>query len=373
MYHLYITNICQVIFTILIIIKTPANSEGRNFLMNENFDTSNKQDVQEYVNSFKAFIKRYLGGINSWIIIIIIIGLWASQGLYTIDEPEVGLVKRFGKHVRTVGPGLHFHMPAPIESVIPVDMKSVRKIEVGYKTISPPPDPRYSSNKEEALMLTGDNNIVHIEFAVQYKVKDAENYAFNVIDGKALLKEMAEAVMREEVAKRDFSEIITTSRGEMSLKVHSGLQTLVNSYNTGLMIENVKLQDANPPEPVAAAFDDVNSAKEDKETYINEANAYANEVLPEAEGEAAHVTNKAEAYKQEKVARAQGDVAKFKNVLKEYNMGSKKVTRTRLYIETMEDVLPKTNKIILPKDGSNNPIFKMLDLNKLQQDPGGEK
>ena len=340
--------------------------------MNENFETSNKQDIKTYFNNFKSFFKKYLGGINSWIIIILIVGIWASQGLYTIDETEVGLVERFGHHVRTVSPGLHYHLPAPIETVIPVDVKSVRKIEVGYKTVSPPPNPRYRSNKEEALMLTGDNNIVHIEFAVQYKVKSAEHYAFNVINGKAILKEMAEAVMREEVAKRDFSEIITTSRGEMAQKVHSGLQNLVNTYNTGIMVENVKLQDANPPEPVAPAFDDVNSAKEDKETYINKANAYANEVIPEAEADAAHVTNKAEAYKEEKVARSKGDVAKFKNVLKEYNLGSKKVTRTRLYIETLEEVLPKTNKIILPNEGSNSSVFKMLDINKLQQSTGGE-
>jgi membrane protease subunit HflK len=302
----------------------------------------------------------------------VIIGLWASQGVYTINEPEVGLVKRFGNHVRTVGPGLHFHLPAPVESVIPVEIKSVRKIEVGYETISPPPNPRYASNKEEALMLTSDNNIVHIEFAVQYKIKSAENYIFNVIDSKKILKQMSEAVMREEVAKRNFSEIITTSRGEIAQKVHTNLQSLVNSYETGVMVESVKLQDANPPQPVKHAFDDVNSAKEDSKTYVNNARAYANEVLPQAEADAAHVTNKAEAYRAEKVARSEGDVAKFKNVLKEYNMGSKEVTRTRLYIETIEEVLPKTNKIMLPKGDSNSPILKLLDLNKLQQEDGGE-
>ena len=333
--------------------------------MNTNFDTNKEYDFRKKFNNFKSFIKKYLGGINGWIIIVIIIAIWAAQGFYTVDEPEVGLVERFGKHVRTVGPGLHYHLPAPIETIVPVDVKSVRKIEVGYKTISPPPNPRYSSKKDEALMLTGDNNIVHIEFAVQYKIKDAENYAFNVIDGKAILKEMAEAVMREEVAKRKFTDIITTSRGEIAQQVHMGLQKLVNTYDTGMMVENVKLQDANPPQPVTGAFDDVNSAKEDKETYINKAIAYENEVIPEAEGEAAHVVNKAEAYKQEKVARAQGDVAKFKNVLKEYNMGSKEVTRTRLYIETIEKVLPKTNKILLPEGDSGSSVLKLLDLNKM--------
>src|SRR6056297_756320 len=338
--------------------------------LNKNLD---KNGLKGQLNNFKSFMKKYLRGINIWIILIAIISLWAAQGLHTIDEPEVGLVKRFGKHVRTVGPALHYHIPAPVETVIPVDVKSVRKIEVGYETISPPPNPKYRSNKEEALMLTADNNIVHIEFAVQYKIKDAENYAYNVINGRTLLKEMAEAVMREEVAKTNFEDIITTSRGEIAQQVHSGLQKLVNIYDTGMMVENVKLQDANPPQPVTAAFDDVNSAKENKENYINQATAYANEVIPQAEGKAAHVVNKAEAYKEEKVARAEGDVAKFKNVLTEYNMGSKEVTRTRLYIESIEDVLPETEKIILPKSGEGNSVLKLLDLNKLRNTGGESK
>src|SRR6056297_2461958 len=341
--------------------------------MNKNFDKTEDLDIKEKINNFKAFFQKYLSGIGAWIIIILIIGLWAGQGIYTIDEPEVGLVKRFGKHVRTVGPGLHYHVPAPVETVVPVDVKSVRKIEIGYETVSPPPNPQYRSKKDEALMLTGDNNIVHIEFAVQYKIKDAENYIFNVIDGKKILKQMTEAVMREEVAKRKFSDVITVSRGEIAQAVHDDLQKLVNIYNTGMMVENVKLQDANPPEPVTAAFDDVNSAKEDRETYINKAQAYANEVIPEAEGEAAHVVNKAEAYKEEKVASAQGDVSKFKNVLKEYNMGSKKVTRKRLYIETLEDILPNTEKIILPEGDSNSSVLKLLDLNEMKNNEGDNR
>src|SRR6056297_1576530 len=333
--------------------------------MNKNFNKTEDLDIKGKINNFKAFFQKYLSGVGAWIIIILIIGLWAGQGFYTIDEAEVGLVKRFGKHVRTVGPGLHYHVPAPVETVVPVDVKSVRKIEIGYETVSPPPNPQYKSKKDEALMLTGDNNIVHIEFAVQYKIKDAENYIFNVIDGKKILKQMTEAVMREEVAKRKFSDVITVSRGEIAQAVHDDLQKLVNIYNTGMMVENVKLQDANPPEPVTAAFDDVNSAKEDRETYINKAQAYANEVIPQAEGKASQITNKAAAYKQGKIAGAQGDVAKFKNVLSEYQTGSKEITRTRLYIEAMEEILPNTDKIILPKDSSGSSVLKLLDLNKM--------
>lgn len=335
--------------------------------MNEEFDTSNQGNIE----NVKNFIKNYFSKTAIWIVIIVLFALWAGQGIYTIDAPEVGLVKRFGKHVKTVGPGLHYHLPTPIESVIPVDVKSIRKLEVGYTTVSPPPNPRYRSNKEEALMLTGDNNIVHIEFAIQFKIQNPENFAFNVINGEDLLKEMAEAIMREEIAKKDFTSIITTGRGELAQNVYEDLQKLVKTYDTGMMVENVKLQDANPPEPVVAAFDDVNSAKEDRETYINKAEAYSNEVIPQAEGKAAQKTNEAEAYKQEKIASAQGDVAKFKNVLSEYQSGSKEITRTRLYIEAMEEILPSIDKIILPKDSSGSSVLKLLDLNKISKKTEG--
>ena len=343
--------------------------------MNEEFDKS----AQGSIDKIKNFVRNYFSKTALWIIILVLFALWAGQGIYSIDAPEVGLVKRFGKHVKTVGPGLHYHLPSPIERVIPVDVKSIRKIEVGYTTVSPPPNPRYESNKEEALMLTGDNNIVHIEFAIQFKIQNPENFAFNVINGEALLKEMAEAIMREEIAKKEFTDIITTGRGELAQNVYEDLQKLVKTYDTGMMVENVKLQDANPPEPVVAAFDDVNSAKEDRETYINKAEAYANEVIPQAQGKASQITNKAEAYKQEKVAGAQGDVAKFKNVLSEYQIGSKEITRTRLYIEAMEEILPNTDKIILPKDSSGSSVLKLLNLNEVSKktenssSTGGEK
>ena len=343
--------------------------------MKDDFDMSEQGNIE----TIKNFVQDYFNKTAIWIIILVLFALWAGQGIYTIDAPEVGLVKRFGKHVKTVGPGLHYHLPSPIESVIPVDVKSIRKIEVGYTTVSPPPNPRYRSNKEEALMLTGDNNIVHIEFAIQFKIQNPENFAFNVINGEELLKEMAEAIMREEIAKKEFTSIITTGRGELAQNVYEDLQKLVKTYDTGMMVENVKLQDANPPEPVVAAFDDVNSAKEDRETYINKAEAYSNEVIPQAQGKASQITNKAEAYKQEKIASAQGDVAKFKNVLSEYQTGSNEITRTRLYIEAMEEILPNTDKIILPKDSSGSSVLKLLDLNKLSEktessaSTGGEK
>lgn len=331
------------------------------------------ENKSEGVVQVKNFINKYMKGFVGWIIIIVLVGLWASQGLYTVNPSEVGLVKRFGKHSRTVGSGLHYHIPAPIESVVTVDIRSLRKIEVGYTTISPPPNPRYRVNKEEALMLTGDGNIVHIEFAVQYKVKGPEKYAFNLIDPEAIIKEMSEAIIRDEVAKRGLTEIITVSRDEIAQELHQDLQILLDNYDTGVLVEAVKLQDANPPEPVADAFDDVNSAWEDRETYVNQAKAYANQVVPKAEADAAQIINNAEAYKEEKVAAAQGDVAKFKDVLAKYNAGSKEITKTRLYIESLEKILPNTKKILLTEKSSGSSVLKLLDINKLMLENGGEE
>ncbi len=323
------------------------------------------------INQAFAIVKKYMRGGTGWLIIIILVGLWAAQGFYTVNPSEVGLVKRFGKHVRTVSPGLNYHIPTPIESAVIVNISEVRKIEVGYETISPPPNPRYRINKEEAQMLTGDSNIVHIEFAVQYKVKNPEKFVFNLIDPEAIIKAMSEAIIREEIAKKNLTDIITIDREEIAQSVYIDLQILLDHYQTGILVEAVKLQDANPPEEVAKAFDDVNSAHEDRKTYVNQARSYANKVVPEAEAEAAGIINNAEAYKEEKITSAQGDVAKFKDVLAKYNMGSKEVTKTRLYIESMEKILPGTQKIVLTEEASGSSVLKLLDINKVLNNDGG--
>jgi len=337
---------------------------------NEGDFFNNKATIN--VDKYFSLFKKILGGWTGWLLIIVLVALWASQGLYTVDPSEVGLVKRFGKHVRTVGPGLNYHIPAPIESVVIVNISQVRKIEVGYTTISPPPNPKYRINKEEAQMLTGDSNIVHIEFAVQYKVKSPENYVFNIIDPESMIKAMSEAIIREEIAKRKLTDIITVSRDEIAQDVYKDLQVLLDNYQTGILVEAVKLQDANPPEEVKEAFDDVNSAHEDRKTYVNQARSYANKIVPEAEAKAASIINDAEAYKEEKINSAQGDVAKFKDVLAKYNMGNKEITKTRLYIESMEKILPETQKILLTENASGSSVLKLLDINKILANDGGE-
>ena len=337
-------------------------------MANFEYDSRNESTTENW-NRWQARLKKF-GDKLAWVIIALVVIIYLAQGIYVVQPSEVGLVKRFGKHVRTTKSGLNYHLPPPIESVQIENKLAVRKIEIGYETISPPPNPQYAIRKDEALMLTGDDNIVHLELAVQYTVKDAEKYGFNLINPKAIIKEAAEAIIRQEVVQRTVEEALTSERAEIAADAKRDLQALLDSYETGVLIEAIKVQDAKPPEPVIPAFDDVTSAKEDKNRKINEAEAYQNEVIPRAKGSAAEIINQAEAYSNEQINKAQGEVARFNKVLKQYNLGSQEVTRKRLYIETVEEILPGMKKIVLTESaGDGGSILKFLNLNNLE----GEK
>ena len=310
---------------------------------------------------------RKMQGRIGWIVIVVIIAIYLLTGIYTIGPSEVGLVKRFGRYVATVDPGIHYHLPAPIQSVVAVNVLEVRKEEIGFRTISPPPSPRYQTVETEAVMLTGDGNIAHVEMVVQYRVKDAERFAFNIINPKVIVKQAAEAVLREQVATRTLDETLTEERDVIGADTIIALQSLLDVYGAGIVIGNIQLQDAKPPREVISAFDDVNSARQDKEKLINKAEEYAMDILPRARGQAQEIANQAEAYKQERIKRAQGDVARFLEVLKKYELGEE-VTHTRMYIETMEEILPGMDKIILSREASG--VLKLLDLDRALQ--GGE-
>ncbi len=297
-----------------------------------------------------------------WLAIAVIVVIYLLTGIYTIGPSEKGLVKRFGRYMSTVGPGMHYHLPSPIESVVTVNVLGVRKEEIGFRTVSPAPNPRYQIIDTEALMLTGDGNITHVEMIVQYRVKDAEQFAFNLIDSRAIVKESAEAVLREQVATKTLDDTLTKERDVIAADTMTSLQALLDTYGSGIVISNVQLQDVKPPKEVVSAFDDVNSARQDKDKLINEADKYSLDILPRARGQAQEIANQAEAYKQERIKRAEGDVSRFLEVLKKYELGPE-VTRTRMYIETMEDILPGMEKIILPQEG--NGVLKLLDLDQL--------
>jgi len=294
-----------------------------------------------------------------WIAIAIVVAIYLVTGIYTIGPSEVGLVKRFGRYVRTVDPGLHYRLPSPIEAVVSVNVLQVRKEEIGFRTVSLPPNPRYQTVETEALMLTGDGNITHVEMVVQYRVKDAELFAFHLIDPGAIVKQAAEAVLREQVATRTLDETLTEERDVIGADTLIALQALLDSYGTGIGIDNVQLQDVKPPSEVVSAFDDVNSARQDKEKLINQADEYKLDILPRARGQAQEIANQAEAYKQTRIKGAEGDVARFVEVLAKYELGEE-VTRTRLYIEAMEEILPGMEKTILSEDAGG--VLKLLNL-----------
>jgi len=308
------------------------------------------------------------GGLG-WLVIIVVIGVYLLTGIYTIGSSEVGLVKRFGRYVSTANPGLHYHLPAPIESVSIVNVLQVRKEEIGFRTISPAPNARYQTVEIEALMLTGDGNIAHVEMVVQYRVKDAQLFAFNLIDASALVKQGAEAVLREQVATKTLDQTLTEQRDVIAANTMTSLQALLDRYGAGIAVGNVQLQDVKPPREVISAFDDVNSARQDKEKLINQADQYALDILPRARGQAQEIANQAEGYKQERIKRAEGDVARFIAVLKKYELGEE-VTRTRMYIETMEEILPEMNKIILSQGADG--VLQLLDLKSLLEEGGSQ-
>lgn len=311
-------------------------------------------------------LRKIQGGIG-WLAIVVIVAIYLLTGIYTIGPSEVGLVKQFGRYVATVDPGIHYHLPAPIQSVVAVNVLGVRKEEIGFRTISPPPSPRYQTVETEALMLTGDGNITHVEMVVQYRVKDAEQFAFNLIDPETIVKQAAEAVLREQVATRTLDETLTEERDVIGSDTAIALQALLDAYGAGIVVGNIQLQDVKPPKEVISAFDDVNSARQDKEKVINQAEEYALDILPRARGQAQEIANQAEAYKQERTKRAEGDVARFLEVLTKYELGEE-VTKTRIYIETMEEILPGMEKIILSSDAAG--VLKLLDLGTTFQ--GGE-
>jgi len=294
-----------------------------------------------------------------WLAIVLVLAIYLLTGIYTIGPSEVGLVKRFGRHVATVDPGLHYHLPSPIESVAVVNVLEIRNEEIGFRTVSPAPNPRYQTVETEALMLTGDGNITHVEMVVQYRVKSPEDFSFNLIDHTAIVKEAAEAVLREQVATKTLDETLTEQRDVIGTDTKLALQTLLDVYESGILVTNVQLQNVQPPKEVISAFDDVNSARQDKEKLINEADRYALDIVPKARGEAQEIANQAEAYKQERIKRAEGDVARFLEVLAKYELGQE-VTRARMYIEAMEQILPGMEKTIL--SSQQDGILKLLNL-----------
>lgn len=313
-------------------------------------------DMEKVVENLKRFRGRMP---NVTIIIVIVVAVWLLSGIYIVAPDEIGVVKRFGAYSRSTDPGPHYHFPFPIESVMKPKVTQIRRFEIGFRTINPGPPAQYRPVTNEALMLTGDENIIDIWFIVQYRIKGANEFLFKVEDPFKTVRDAAEAAMREVIGKNKIDNALTAGKFQIQVDTSKTLQTILDNYESGLEVVAVQLQEVHPPQEVRAAFKDVASAREDQNKIINQAEGYANDILPKAKGRAAEIVAQAEAYKAEKVKKAEGDADRFLSVLKEYKK-AKDITRKRLYLETMEKILIRAKKFIM--DPGKQGVLPLLPL-----------
>jgi membrane protease subunit HflK len=305
--------------------------------------------------------------------IVPIIGLialvWLATGFYIVDQGSRGVVLRFGQHVETTLPGPRWHMPFPIESVENVNLEQVRTIEVGYRSA----EGGSSRSKEprESLMLTDDENIIDLQFAVQYNLKDVENFQFKNRATEDSVRGVAETAIREIVGKSRMDFALYEGREEIAVRAKKLMQEVLDRYDSGINVVNVTMQNAQPPEQVQAAFDDAVKAKQDLERQKNEGQAYANDVIPKARGTASRLTEEAAGYKLRVENEAKGNANRFEQILTQYNKAPE-VTRQRLYIDAQEQILSNTSKVLVDQKGGNSLLYLPLDKLMERSGPGSQ-
>jgi membrane protease subunit HflK len=292
------------------------------------------------------------------LIALVAVLLWSLTGIYLVDEGSRAVVTRFGAYVETTLPGIHWHLPVPVERVDLVNLEQQRFVEIGYR--SGGRQQSLGSVPKEALMLTQDENIIDIRLAVQYQIKDAKAYIFNVADPDLTLKQVIESAQRAVIGKNTMDFVLTEGRSNIADEIKSEIQHTLDEYETGISVSNVNLVDAQPPDEVQNAFEDAIKAREDEQRLKNEAEAYANEVVPKARGAAARLLEESEAYKQRTIAHAEGESSRFLQLLTEYEKAPD-VTRERLYLETMQDVISQSGVTVIDVKGSNNAIYLPVD------------
>ncbi len=350
---------------------TGGKKSGNN--RNHNDHGNSPQDITELFKDLQNAIADILpgnmnGGFASLLLFGVILALWLSSGFYIINPGEHGVIQRFGAWSRTKDTeGLGYHWPYPIEKVTKVNVNQQRSMTIGY-TENNSYRRRKSSTKQavhnESLMLTADRNIVDLQMALQWDIKSAEQYLFEIQDQENTIKKVAESAIREVVGQTDMFPIITTGREQIQAKVKNIIQTNLDEYNSGVNVKQVLIQKAEVHPDVQQAFQDVQSARQDAEDTENIARAHREKILPEARGRAIKLLQQAEAYKQSKIAQATGDAARFKAIYNAYLKG-KDVTKERIYIETMEEVLSNANKIIIDDNAASN-VVPYLPLDELQ-------
>ena len=315
-----------------------------------------------------------LGGRGFALLTLGAIVLWCVSGFFRVEPDELGVVLRFGKYVREVQPGLNYHLPYPIETALTPKALRVNKIDIGMRVVE---DARRGATvrdvPEESLMLTGDENIVDVDFSVLWKVKPSGvgDYLFNIQNPEGTVKAVAESAMREVVGRSNIQPILTGARQTIESAVQELMQKTLEQYGAGILIQQVQLQKVDPPTQVIDSFRDVQAARADLERAQNEAQTYANRVVPEARGRVAQILQNAEAYREQTVAEAQGQTSRFSQIYEEYKKAPE-VTRQRMYLETMERLFGKTDKIILDTGGSGQSgggVVPFLPLNELTRRP----
>jgi membrane protease subunit HflK len=331
-------------------------------------------DIDALIRGIQEKIKKFLPGGSSsggkpiGLILIIIAFVWLASGLYRVGPDEQGVVLRFGKFIKTTQPGLHYHIPLPIETVQTPKVTKVNRMDIGFRSER---DSGFSQGggvadvPQESLMLTGDENIVNIDFSVFWVIKDAGKFLFEIQDPEGTVKAAAETAMREVIAKSRIQQILTEGRAKIEMETQEIIQSILDEYNSGIQITQVQTQKADPPDQVIDAFRDVQAARADMERSKNEAEAYANDVIPRARGEAAKIMQAAEAYKQRVVAASEGEASRFVSIYNEYAK-AKQVTKDRMYLETMEKVLADIDKVIIDKNSGSGvvPYLPLPELGK---------
>jgi len=323
--------------------------------------------IKQFQDKFKSFFPNSKSPLNFSIFFIVVITIWLGSGFYRVGTDEQGVVTRFGEYVRTSEPGLHYHLPFPIEKVLKPKVTKVNRIEVGFRTSQSQFSQSSQARQvpEEALMLTGDENIVDLNFTVFWIIKDAKDFLFNIRNPEMTIKSVGESVMREKIGQTPIDPILSEGKSVVEEDAKNKLQEVLDYYNSGVLVTQVQLQKADPPELVIESYRDVQRAKTDEQRLKNEAESYRNDIIPRARGEAEQMLQKAEGYKQEVVAKSKGEAERFISVYNSYK-SSKDVTRQRIYLETLEQTLGNINKVIIDNDAQGGivPYLPLPEIKK---------
>jgi membrane protease subunit HflK len=333
-------------------------------------------DIEDLLRKSQDRLRKLLpGGFGTGkgiaLVVVVLVGLWLASGIYRVLPDEMGVVLRFGEFVYKTNPGLRYHLPAPFETVFTPKVTRVNRIEIGYRSGGGDNRRGVTADRElpdESLMLTGDENIIDIDFTVFWVIKDPVQYLFRIRDPESTVKKAAESAMREVIGRTELQPALTEARQQIETSTLALLQTMLDTYQTGIQVTQVQLQKADPPAPVIDAFNDVQRARSDRERLRNEAEAYRNDIIPRARGDAERLNQESQAYREQVVSLANGDASRFTAIYQAYSRAKDVVSR-RMYLETMEQVLRGVNKVIVDSPAGAQGVIPYLPLPQLTHSP----